>query len=203
VIVLLDTSHDLDVAAAELACATGQLVTPLAGFRLRDDSRPWAIDNGAFAGFDEKAYLARLRRQEGFRRDTCLFVTAPDVVGEAMRTLECFEQWKDRLEGWPLAFVCQDGQQNVRIPWPDIAAIFIGGTDNFKGSAHSFACIKTAKALGKWVHVGRVNTPGRFEFFAELGVDSIDGTGISRYTHMREAIGQRDNQEKLWATSSS
>lgn len=31
-------------------------------------------------------------------------------------------------------------------------------------------------------------TPTRYEFFEALNVDSFDGTGLSRYTHMREAL---------------
>jgi hypothetical protein len=201
VIVLLDTNEKEEAAAPEeLRCEVGQLLTPLTGFRLRDDSKPWAIDNGAYARFNEKSYLSRLRRQEKSNRETCKFVTAPDVVGSARRTLEVFERWKERLAGWPLALVCQDGQEDLPIPWDEVKAIFIGGTDNWKGSKHAVHCIKAAQALGKWTHVGRVNTPGRFGFFEELGVDSIDGSGIARYTHMREAIGARDNQEKLWAS---
>lgn len=196
-IVLLDTSHDLDTCAEELGCEVGQLLTPLTGFRLRNPDRPWAIDNGAFAGFDSKAYLARLRRSEE-HREKCLFVTAPDIVGSARRTLEVFERWKDRLSGWPLALACQDGQEHLPIPWDDIKAIFIGGSTAWKLSEHSTHCIKAAKALDKWVHVGRINDPARFEHFEKLGADSCDGSGIAQYSHMREAIAKRGNQEKLF-----
>jgi hypothetical protein len=71
---------------------------------------------------------------------------------------------------------------------PKIEALFIGGTDDFKLGKHGAACVKAAKALGKWCHVGRVNTPGRLEYFEELGADSCDGTGLARYSHMRRAI---------------
>ena len=40
--------------------------------------------------------------------------------------------------------------------------------------------------------------PARFDHFEKLGADSIDGSGLARYTHMREAIAKRDNQEKLF-----
>jgi hypothetical protein len=198
VIVLLDTSHDLNTCAEELGCEVGQLLTPLTGFRLRDPERPWAIDNGAFANFEPKAYMSRVNRHKE-HKDKCLFLTVPDVVSSARRTLEVFERWKERLEGWPLALACQDGQEHLPIPWDDIQAIFIGGSTNWKLSDHATHCIKAAKALDKWVHVGRVNDPARFEHFEQLGADSIDGTGIAKYSHMREAIAKRDNQERLWA----
>jgi hypothetical protein len=199
VIVLLDTSHDLDTCAEELGgLEVGQLLTPLTGFRLRDPSGPWAIDNGAFSRFNPKLFLGRLRRHEE-HKEKCLFVTAPDVVGSARRTLEVFERWKDRLAGWRIALALQDGQESLEIPWDDIAAIFIGGSTEWKVGQHAAQCIKAAQALEKWVHVGRVNDPNRFSYFENLGVDSIDGSGIARYSHMREAIAKRDDQEKLFA----
>jgi hypothetical protein len=60
------------------------------------------------------------------------------------------------------------------------------------------AIIKTAQALGKWCHVGRVNTPGRFEHFEALGADSIDGTGLSRYSWMRRAIYEKATRPGLF-----
>lgn len=197
-LVLLDTSHDLDICAGELGCEVGQLLTPLTGFRLRDPGRPWAVDNGAFSNFDAKAFLSRLRRCDE-HREKCIFVTAPDVVGSARRTLEVFDGWKGRLAGWPIALAMQDGQQDLSIPWEEIKAIFVGGSTNWKVSEHATHCIKAAQALGKWVHVGRVNEPKRFEHFEKLGVDSVDGSGIAQYSHMREAISKRDDQEKLFA----
>lgn len=197
-IVLLDTSHDLDACASELGCEVGQLLTPLTGFRLRDQSKPWAIDNGAFSGFDEKAFFSILRRQERDKTN-CKFVCAPDVVGQAMRTVELFDLFKERLSGWPLALVIQDFQEVVRIPWQELAAIFVGGSTAWKVGPHAAACITTAKALGKWVHVGRINDPSRFEYFEKLGADSCDGSGIAQYSHMREAIARRHNQEKLFS----
>ena len=204
-IVLLDTSlegtagNDWERCERELGCEVGQLLTPLTGFRLYRPDSPWAIDNGAFAGFDAKAFKSRLQRQENDKRN-CKFVTAPDVVASARRTLEVFERWKNQLAGWPIALAMQDGQEELPIPWEDISAIFVGGSTNWKIGLHATACIQAAKALGKWVHVGRVNDPARFAHFLNLGVDSIDGSGIARYSHMREAIGKRDNQEKLFAS---
>lgn len=195
-IALLDNGQDLDECAAEIGCEVGQLLTPLTRYKLRDPSKPWAIDNGAFAGFDAAAFLALLKREE-HHRDGCLFVTAPDVVGSARRTLEVFAHWKAKLAGWKLALACQDGQEHLPIPWSDIAAVFIGGSTNWKCSEHAAQIIKAAKALGKWAHVGRVNHPARWEHFEKLGADSADGTGIARYSHMREAIATRTTQGAL------
>jgi hypothetical protein len=195
-IALLDNGQDLDECAAELGCEAGQLLTPLTRYRLRDPDRPWAIDNGAFAGFDAISFHALLAR-ENHHREKCLFVTVPDVVASARRTLEVFSYWAQRLAGWRLALACQDGQEDLPIPWDRIDAVFIGGSTNWKGSHAAVQIIQAAHLLGKHVHVGRVNHPTRWKHFEALGVDTIDGTGISRYSHMREAIADRDRQLEL------
>jgi hypothetical protein len=82
------------------------------------------------------------------------------------------------------------------IPWNDIDAIFIGGSTEFKLSKHSQQICKAAKSLDKWVHIGRVNTPERFEWASDLA-DSIDGTGLSRYSWMRENIYKSTKQISL------
>lgn len=196
-IALLDNGQYLASCEEEIGVPVGQLLTPLTRYRLREPSRPWAIDNGAFSGFDSKAFESLLAR-ESHHRKNCLFVSAPDIVGSAMRTLELFEHWKPKLNGWPLAIVCQDGQEHQPIPWSDIAAVFIGGSTVFKCSAHVEHIIKAAKILNKWVHVGRVNDPIRWKHFENLGADSADGTGIARYTHMRRNIANRHQQDELW-----
>lgn len=195
-IVLLDTSEALDVCAMELGCAVKQLVTPLTGFLRQKEHDEFAIDNGAFAGFRRDKFLAILEREKEARH-LCKFVVVPDIVADARRTEESFEFWHYKLTGWPLALAAQDGLENRRIPWDQLAAIFIGGTTAWKLSDHAKAVIRCAQAIGKYVHVGRVNTPGRFEYFESLGVDSIDGTGLSRYTHMREKIWKVHNQPNL------
>lgn len=196
-LVLLDNGQDLAQCGAELGCPVGQLLTPLTRYRLRDPSLPWAIDNGAFSGFDEDAFLSLLNREAAGAPD-CLFVTAPDVVGSARRTLEIFERWHMRLMGWNVALVCQDGQENLPLPWDNISAVFIGGSTSWKCSPAALQIIQAAKILKKHVHVGRVNTPGRFRHFEQVGADSIDGSGIAQYSHMRYAIADRDKQETLF-----
>lgn len=196
-IALLDNGQDLDQCSAELGCEVGQLLTPLTRYQLRNPEKPWAIDNGAFARADIQAFESLLAR-ERYHCDKCLFVTVPDVVGSARRTLEIFSRWKARLAGWRIALACQDGQENLEIPWDDLDAIFIGGSTQWKCSLHAIAIIKAAQALGKWVHVGRVNDPDRWKHFEAIEVDSVDGSGIARYSHMRLNIAQRNDQHELF-----
>ena len=116
-----------------------------------------------------------------------VFVTLPDIVGDALRTLELFDIFKNVTGDLPRALVLQDGIGNHRIPWNELSAVFVGGTDKFKISPECVNACKTAKMVGKWVHVGRVNTPDRLGNWLELG-DSLDGSGISKYDHMLEKV---------------
>ena len=189
-IALLDNGQGLADCEAEIGVPVGQLLTPLTRYRLRDASRPWAIDNGGFAQLDVPGLKSLMKREE-HHRENCLFVACPDIVGSAMRTLELFDLFRPMLDGWAVALVCQDGQETMPIPWDRIAAVFIGGSTNWKCSVHVERIIRTARLFEKWVHVGRVNDPARFRHFEELGADSCDGTGLARYSHMREAVSAR------------
>ncbi len=194
-IFLLDTSEDLAVCAADLgvdASSVGQLLTPLT--RFSNCGVGFGIDNGAFSGLRVDAFRALLERERE-NRERCRFVVAPDVVCSQRRTLELFARWRERLIGWPIALAIQNGVEQFDLPWDEIEAVFVGGDDPFKTSQPVLHVIRTAQALGKWVHVGRVNGPERFRWCVENGVDSIDGSGLSRYSHMRQAIhGSRQDQ---------
>jgi hypothetical protein len=67
-----------------------------------------------------------------------------------------------------IALACQDGQEHLPIPWDEIAAVFIGGS-TAEMSDHLCPLI-AAKHLDKWVHVGRVNHPERFQHFEQLAL---------------------------------
>ena len=187
---LLDTSADLDLCASEIGCGVGQLMTPLTGFsnKARPKGYPWAIDNGAYAGFNAHNFKRRISREGRAGKQGCLFVAMPDVVGNARRTMECFDYWASQYHGvWPLALVAQDGIDDVAIPWGMLAAIFIGGTTSFKSSSSARDVAITARTLGKHVHVGRVNDPVRYAAWVELG-DTCGGTGLSKHSHQRLAL---------------
>jgi hypothetical protein len=172
----------LKLIASELV--VGQLVSPLTSYR--NWNGVFAIDNGAFTSFDGRAFR-RLQERDREHAAKCLFVTCPDVVGSARRTLELFELIEERgfvLPGFPVALVAQDGIEDLGIPWNHLGCLFIGGTNAFKDSRDALDCVKTAKIAGKHVHVGRVNTAPRFLRFAAAGADTCDGSGIARFRHM-------------------
>jgi hypothetical protein len=181
----------------------GQLLTPLT--RNRNHGGVFAIDNGAFSGFRRDGFLSLLQRNEG-HRERCLFVCCPDVVGSARRTLEAFEHWSARLRAWPVALVAQDGLENLPIPWTSLAAVFIGGSTEWKESKSAADVIRAAQIMGVHTHVGRINTPARWRLFSALGVDTCDGSGVSRYDHMLDAIAECEQHGKhlpLFAESGS
>ena len=186
VIALFDTSHDLSVCEKEIGMPAGQLITPLSGFRNRavEEGRPWAMDNGAFSGFKTTPFLRKMVREEG-NIGSCLFVASPDVVGSHDLTMDLWGIWVPLIEPFPPAFVLQDGWDGT-IPH-NARAVFVGGSTEFKCGDDALEAGAQAKELGLWVHVGRVNTPDRVDRWRGLA-DSIDGTGIGMYTHMRHAI---------------
>jgi hypothetical protein len=156
----------------------GQLLTPLTRYRNWSPSY-FAIDNGAFSGFDSAAFAALLKREKP-NQSGCLFVCCPDVVGSAARTLDLFrhrERWIDPT--WPLAFVAQNGIEDLECPFEEFDCLFIGGDNSFKSAKSTMDLVKTAKLLGKHVHIGRVNCEARFRNFAGIA-DTCDGSGVSR-----------------------
>ena len=63
--------------------------------------------------------------------------------------------------------------------------MFIGGSTEWKMSVAAAAVIAEAKRRGKWIHVGRISTPRRAAHFEPMHVNSFDGSGIARFSHMR------------------
>lgn len=171
-------SNRLDDAEEALGMECWQLLTPLTRYRPARPDRPYAIDNGAFSRFNAEGFRSLLQRERP-RRELCKFVAAPDVVGCARRTLEVFTHWRREIKPFPVALVAQDGLEDLTIPWSEIDAVFIGGSTEWKMSGHVAHIIKAAQIMGKWVHVGRVNCPARWEHFDKLGADSCDGSGLA------------------------
>jgi hypothetical protein len=165
------------MTAGRLVCIT----TPRQGNRIPDRARV-CLDNGVFGkGWPgEDAWLAWVKRHQPIA-DRVLFVVAPDVVGDAAATLDRSRPWLPVIRdlGFPAAFVAQDGQEALPVPWDEFDCLFIGGSTEWKLSAHAANLIREAKALGKWVHVGRVNSARRFARFELLDADSCDGTYIA------------------------
>jgi hypothetical protein len=72
------------------------MVIPRMGQR-PPEGQPWAADNGRFSApqdYTDEKYLAWLAKMPA---ESCLFATAPDVVGDAAATLALSEPMFDRI----------------------------------------------------------------------------------------------------------
>lgn len=61
----------------------------------------------------------------------------------------------------------------------------IGGSTGWKLGPAARALVCEAKRRGQWVRMGRVNSLKRIAYAAEIGCDSIDGTGWMRWRNIR------------------
>lgn len=178
----------------------GQLRTPLTAYALSD--KLYGLDNGCFSKFNKKTWrrlVVEAKEQELVNQPK--FVCAPDIVGDARRTLELFDMFYAEISPLPVCLVLQDGIGNFTIDWNRVDAVFVGGSDAFKVSNEAINACKVAKMLDKWVHVGRVNTAQRVSNWIGLA-DSIDGSGISKYDYMLESVlneilGNKPQQELI------
>ncbi len=153
------------------------MLTPRMGQR-PFSGQVWAADNGRFSAPQDYSDDGYLRWLDSMPREGCLFATAPDVVGDALATyalsLPMFP--KIRALGYPVALVAQDGLEDLTIPWGAFDCLFIGGSTEWKLGPEAAAIAAEAKAHGKWVHMGRVNSKRRMVYAASIGCDSADGT---------------------------
>lgn len=163
----------------------GRFCGPRNYHRMRDSVRSgflWAADNDCFNGFDGDRYVRMLDDLEGI--PGCLFVTCPDVVGDAEATFHTFQIWAGEIHrrGLPLGYVAQDGASPDDLPWEELDALFVGGTTEWKLGEDAALLVVEARVRDKWVHMGRVNSGRRLKQAKAWGVDSIDGTELSWFT---------------------
>lgn len=185
-LILVHTAHPQAVKHA--GDGFGRLLSPRQFSRAADTGRegiPWAADNDCFQGLDAVAYVRMLDAIQG--APGCLFVTVPDVVGDARATAELFELWHPavRRRGLPVALVAQDGLEATSpwliAQWHRIDCLFIGGSTEYKLSAEAERLVREARFRGRWVHMGRVNSRKRFDYARQIGCHSVDGSKFSRW----------------------
>jgi hypothetical protein len=166
-----------------------QIVTPAAGNAITPGAT-WCADNGVFGGTypGDGAYLAWLADRRHLA-STCRFVVAPDVVrgpdGElapdAAATLARSAPMLAQIRalGFPAALVAQNGLEDLDVPWDTFDVLFIGGDDAWKEGPAAATLAAEAKARGKRVHMGRVNSLRRLRVAQAMGCDSVDGTYLA------------------------
>jgi len=161
---------------------TGYMLTPMIGNKADLNGTLWAADTGCFnqpEKYDQEKYLVWLRERANYAR-RCLFATAPDVIGDAVATMEKSLPMFPllRAEGYRAALVAQDGLEDMDIPWDSFDCLFVGGTTSWKLSEIAYQLAHEAEMQGKWVHQGRVNSWRRLKAAAVSGYDSADGTHL-------------------------
>lgn len=169
----------------------------------------WAADNDALNGFDVDAYLAMLDAIRQADASRLLFVTAPDAAemtpdGPRVSwegTLALQASWRVALQarwrvalqarGLPLAIVLQDGATAESVPWDELGAVFLGGSDAFKDGPQAAQLLIEARRRGLWAHVGRINTQRRERLLLSL-CDSFDGSQYSMFpdTHIPACLAR-------------
>jgi hypothetical protein len=163
----------------------GDFVTP-SRRRLLPTTGLWVADNEAFSHFDPDRFRRML---DAFARAATkpVFVTAPDVVCDHHATADRWVEWcrEFHTRNLPRAFALQNGIEGMppehALPWGNLEAIFIGGDTAFKFCPWVRECVRLAKRLGKWVHMGRVNSVRRLNYARLIGCDSCDGSGMARF----------------------
>jgi hypothetical protein len=174
--------------------ALGRLIQPRSWNRVDVVARsgmPWGADNDALAGVKPDAYLTMLDAIAKAPRERLKFVAAPDavertadgIVGSWEGTLWLWRCWRPALvnRGLPAAIVLQDGATPDSVPWDELSAVFVGASTRWKLSRSAELLVRTARARGLWVHVGRVNTMKRVARVEAMGADSFDGGQFSRW----------------------
>lgn len=158
----------------------GYIDTPAQGNR-RPDGVTWVADNGCFSDKWDEAKWWQFLVANAHRASTCLFAVAPDIVADAWRSHMRSQPWLRKIQmlGYPVAYVVQDNAEKHPIPWIEFDVMFIGGTTSWKLGPHARALVAEAKARGKWVHMGRVNSERRWRYADAIGCDSVDGTFLT------------------------
>lgn len=152
---------------------------------------PWAADVGCLQGPD---FVKKANFDDVFRwlnddmkpyAENCIFIAGFDIVGDSVATLETYEEFSRYFisDGWPVAYVAQNGAENLPIP-ADCTAVFIGGVVmdgrfyrksksldgklhplDWKESMEAVSVIKRAQNMGKHIHIGRVNWQRKYNLF--------------------------------------
>lgn len=146
----------------------------------------FGIDNECYTLGDqfsaERYRRLLIRVMEVHGPQSCLFATAPDVVGDAVATWDRSKWWLSEIRqiGLPCALVAQDGFESTDIQWGSFDCIFIGGSTEWKLSPAAAWVMEAGRQRGKWVHMGRVNSVYRAARL-RFQPDSVDGTAWAKH----------------------
>jgi hypothetical protein len=158
---------------------------------------PFFIDNGAFtSSFDPEEWISLLDdvKDYSYRPD---FVVLPDVLNDAVGTLERHREWASEVIDRDLrvASVVQPGMAvETQIRLADrIGAdfVFLGGATRWQRS-HGHEIIEQAHDRGLCVHIGNPSGKDGFTWAYKAGADSVDTSSVGQngYWHYLEKLEQ-------------
>jgi hypothetical protein len=154
------------------------MMTPAQG-NLLPTGADYACDNGKYGkGWPgaEKWFTWLTATVERYGAERCIFATAPDVPFDGEATYHESLPWLPLIRGLgvPAAYVEQG--TGPPPPWDEFDCLFLGGTTEWKTGPEAARLAREAKAKGKTVHMGRVNSRKRLVIAMDMGCDTADGT---------------------------
>jgi hypothetical protein len=174
-----------------------RLIVSAAG-RHSNEGFPYAIDSGAWSGFEDDQFRRCLDKL-GQGAD---WIALPDIVCGGDCSLDLSLSWIDTVAGYgaPLLLVVQDGMRAdvIRLVLADarLAGLFVGGSTDFKLQTLPLWAALT-RSVGKYLHVGRVNSQRRIWLCEAVGADSFDGSSASRYAVTTDGLALAMRQTDL------
>lgn len=170
----------------------GVKLTNMAGYTTPLEAAPYVVDNGVFSAWEagepwtEAPLIKLLERVATFERSP-EWAVLPDRIGEGPRSLELSLRWHaehaELADRWLLAV--QNGmtvdQVREAVVSRGLAGIFVGGTSSWKWETVPWWA-GLGLDLGVTVHVGRVNGEAKARRCRHLGVSSIDGSSVARFS---------------------
>lgn len=169
----------------------------------RTEGFPYALDNGAWTAFMQKKPIdldlfVEVLTKLGADAD---WVALPDVVMGGQASFDLSLEWLPRvLAASPRALLpVQPGftiEQVGDVLGPDVG-VFVGGDTKWKLDTMA-TWSELAASKGAWCHVGRVNTARRIHACVDVGVDSFDGSGPSRFAVETPKLDRARRQGSLF-----
>lgn len=161
---------------------------------LRDEGFPYALDNGAWTAFQRQEPFD----VQAFERAVKLFgpradwIVLPDIVMGGVASLDMSLAWLKKLRRRVtlrharFVIAVQNGMEAKTLirrigRWigPKVG-IFVGGDTEWKLETMSLWA-RLAHSRNAICHVGRVSTARRIRLCEAAGVDSFDGSSVSRF----------------------
>jgi hypothetical protein len=181
-------------------------ITPSDSHQKPPEGFRYACDNGAWSCHTQqkpfnRTRFIRLVERFGAGAD---FVVIPDIVAGGVGSLEFSRSWMPFLKYLRLLLLpVQDGMRSEQVDeflreYPKVG-IFLGGSTEWK-LREMWAWGIVAHTLGRYYHVGRVNSCRRIQLAEEAGAHSFDGTSPSRYVCNLPMLEAARQQSRLFTT---